>query len=83
MYNIFNNNTVVVTNFTHELLTKMSNNSSPVSDTLVVVTVCSILLSACATSALVFAIEDSETFRECVQREQTSADECALIIYGR
>ena len=61
----------------------MSNNSSPVSDTLVVATVCSVLLSACASFALVFAIEDAETFRECVQREQTSADECALIIYGR
>ena len=61
----------------------MSNNSSPVSDTLVVVSVCSALLAACATFALVFAVEDAETFRECVQREQTSADECALIIYGR
>ena len=61
----------------------MSANSSPVSDTLVVVSVCSCLLAACATFALVFAIEDAETYRECVQREQTSADECALIIYGR
>ncbi len=83
MYNIFNSNTVVVTNFTQELLTQMSNNSSPVSDTLVVVSVCSALLAACATFALVFAVEDAETFRECVQREKTSADECALIIYGR
>ena len=61
----------------------MPANSSPVSDTLVVVSVCSVLLAACASFALVFAIDDAETYRECVQREQTSADECALIIYGR
>ena len=61
----------------------MSNNSSPVSDTLTVVSVCSVLLTACVSFALVFAIEDAETFRECVQRERTSAEECALIIYGR
>ena len=61
----------------------MSNNSSPVSDTLVVVSVCSTLLFACVSLALVCATEDAETFRKCVQREQTSADECALIIYGR
>ncbi len=61
----------------------MSNNSSPVSDTLVVVSVVSTLLLACASFALVFAVEDAETFRQCVQRDRTSADECALIIYGR
>ncbi len=61
----------------------MSNNSSPVSDTLTVISVCSVLFAACASFALVFAVEDAETFRECVQREKTSADECALIIYGR
>ena len=61
----------------------MPANSSPVSDTLAVISVCSTLLFACVSIALVFAIEDAETFRECVQREKTSADECALIIYGR
>jgi len=61
----------------------MSANSSSNSDTLVVISVCSVLFAACATFALVFALEDAETFRECVQREKTSADECALIIYGR
>ena len=61
----------------------MSSNSSPVSDTLTIISVCSVLFAACASFALVFAVEDAETFRECVQREQTSADECALIIYGR
>jgi len=61
----------------------MSSNSSPVSDTLVVVTVCSVLFTVCATFALVFAVDDAEHFRKCVQRDKTSADECALIIYGR
>ena len=82
-YTTFNNNTVVVTNFIHEFLTKMSSKSSPVSDTLVVVSVCSVLLTVCTTFALIFATEDAEHFRKCVQREKTSADECALIIYGR
>jgi biopolymer transport protein ExbB/TolQ len=61
----------------------MPNNSSPVSDTLLVVSVCSTLLLICTSFALVFATEDAENFKRCVQREQTSADECALIIYGR
>ena len=61
----------------------MSTNSSPVSDTLVVVSVLSTLLLTCASFALVFATEDAKTFRECAQRARTSVDECALIVYGR
>ena len=61
----------------------MSKNSSPISDTLVVVSVCSTLLFGCVSFALAFAVTDADTYRKCVERSQTSADECALIIYGR
>jgi hypothetical protein len=61
----------------------MSSNSSNVSDFLTLASVSSTLLLICTAFSLFFVTEDAENFKRCVQRAQTSTDECALIIYGR
>ena len=61
----------------------MSDNHTQVPDTIVFAGVLSFLLLICTSFSLVFATQDAENFRKCVQRERTSPDECALIIYGR
>ena len=43
----------------------------------------SVALGTLTAFTLVYSVEDAKNYRKCVERANTSPDECALIIYGR